>query len=100
VVMGAVGLVAVQSATLWQRHRPNSLRPFASGLFAGALLFVLVGVNPEADVVAHLGGFITGLLLGGLLALVPRLTRQPWVNLATGAVFVVLVISPWWRALA
>ena len=100
VVMGAVGLVAVQSATLWQRQRPNSFRLFASGLFAGVLLFVLVGVSPEADVVAHLGGFITGLLLGGLLALTPRLTRQPWVNLATGVVFAILVILPWWRALA
>jgi rhomboid protease GluP len=100
VVMGALGLFTVQSVTLLKGRNANAFRLFASGLFAGVLLFVLLGVNPESDVVAHLGGFITGLLLGSLLALAPRLTHRPRVNLAAGLLFATLVILPWLRALA
>jgi len=100
VVMGALGLFTIQSVTLLKQRNANALRLFASGIFAGVLLFVLLGTNPEADVVAHLGGFITGLLLGSLLALAPRLSHRPPVNLAAGILFATLVILPWLRALA
>jgi len=50
-------------------------------------------------VVAHFGGFITGLLIGSLLTLVPQLARLTRVNLAAGIAFAVLVILPWWCAL-
>jgi hypothetical protein len=36
------------------------------------------------DVVTHLGGFLTGLLLGSLLAFAPRLNHRPLVILAAG----------------
>jgi membrane associated rhomboid family serine protease len=65
-------------------------------LLAGVLLFVFLGVSPGTDVVAHLGGFITGLLFGSLLAIAPRLTHRPRVNLAAGILFAALVILPWW----
>ena len=100
VVMGALGLFTVQSVLLLKWRDANTFRLFASGLFAGVLLFVFLGVNPETDVVAHLGGFITGLFLGSLLARAPRLTHLPRVNLATGILFAALVILPWLRALA
>ena len=95
VVMGALGLLVVQSAPILKRRKANTFRLFASGLFVGILLFVLLGVNPESDVVAHLGGFIMGLLLGSLLAIVPRLAHRPRVNLAAGILFGILVILPW-----
>jgi membrane associated rhomboid family serine protease len=63
-------------------------------------LFVLLGLSPGADVVAHLGGFITGLLLGLLLSATPRFVHQPRINLAAGVLFATLVILPWWRALS
>ena len=100
VVMGALGLLAIQSVALLKQRGPNTFRLFASGLFAGVLLFVLLGLNPEADTVAHLGGFITGLIMGSLLALAPRLTQLSRVNLVTGILFAALVIMPWLRALA
>jgi hypothetical protein len=50
-------------------------------------------------VAAHLGGIITGLLLGLLLTATPRLVHQPRINLAAGILFAILVILPWWRAL-
>lgn len=98
-VMGALGLLTVQSVALLKQVGANAFRLFASGIFAGMLLFVFLGVSPEADVVAHLGGFITGLLLGSLLALAPWLTHLPWVNFAAGILFAALVIVPWWRSL-
>jgi hypothetical protein len=42
----------------------------------------------------------SSLLLGSLLALAPRLTHRPRVNLAAGFVCAMLVILPWLRALA
>ena len=98
VVMGALGLLVVQSVAFLKQRNPRTLRLFAVGLFVGILLFVMLGVSPEADVVAHLGGFITGLLLGLLLAVTPRFTHHSRVNLAAGISFAILVILPWLRA--
>jgi rhomboid protease GluP len=100
VVMGALGMLAVQSITLLKRRNGNAFRIFASGVFAGVLLLVLLGFSPEADVVAHLGGFVTGLLLGSLLAFAPRMIHRPLVNLIAGIMFTVLTFLPWWWALA
>jgi membrane associated rhomboid family serine protease len=100
VVMGALGLLTVQSVSLLKRRNPNTFRLFASGILAGVLLLVLLGFSPEADVVAHLGGFVTGLLLGSILAFAARLVRRPLVNLIAGIIFAVLVFLPWWWGLA
>ena len=99
VVMGALGLLAIQSFALLKRRNSNAFRLFAAGILAGVLLFVFLGTSPGTDVVAHLGGFISGLLLGLLLAAAPRLVQRPRVNLAAGIVFAVGVIFPWWAAL-
>jgi membrane associated rhomboid family serine protease len=99
VVMGALGLLAIQSFAVLKKRNANTFRLFAAGILAGVLLFMLLGVNPETDVVAHLGGFITGLLLGLLLALTPRLVQRPRINLAAGVLFAAFVILPWWYAL-
>jgi membrane associated rhomboid family serine protease len=99
VVMGALGLFCIQSVALLKRRNKNTFRLFVSSILAGVLLFVLLGVDPEADVVAHLGGFITGLLLGSLLTLAPRLIHKPLVNLGAGILFAALVILPWWCCL-
>ncbi len=98
VVMGALGLLAVQSFSLLKPNNSTAFRRFSGAIMAGVLLFVLIGVSPESDVVAHLGGFVTGLLLGLLLAPVPRLADSRRINLAAGLVFAVLVVLPWLRA--
>ncbi len=100
VVTGALGLLAIPSVALLKRRNTNTFRLFTGGILAGVLLFVLLGVSPGTDVVAHLGGFITGLLLGALLTATPRLVHQPRINLAAGILFAILVILPWWRALS
>lgn len=98
-VMGALGMLSVQSLALLKRRNANTFRLFAVGIMGGLLLFVFLGVSPGTDVVAHLGGFISGLFLGSLLALAPRFTHGPRINLAAGVLFVALVILPWWWAL-
>jgi membrane associated rhomboid family serine protease len=98
VVMGAVGLLAVQSVSLW-RVTPQAQRFIVAGIAGGAMLFVLLGVAPDTDVVAHFGGFITGVILGLPLTLFPSAGKKPALNLLCGLLFALLVIVPWWLAL-
>jgi rhomboid protease GluP len=97
-VMGSLGLLAVQSLPLW-RQTPHAAKFILSGLCGGVMLFALLALTPGTDVVAHLGGFACGLLLGALLGLVPAIAQKPRANLLGGLVFALLVIVPWWLAL-
>ncbi len=99
VVTGALGLLAVQSVALLRHPNVNTFRLFTAGLMGAVLLFVFLGVSPESDVVAHFGGFISGLLLGLPLAFAPRLVQRSWLNLVAAILFASLIILPWWRAL-
>jgi membrane associated rhomboid family serine protease len=100
VVMGALGLVTVQPVVFRNHRNPYALRLFTGGILGGVLLFAFLGLGPETDVVAHLGGFIAGMMWGLLLALAPPLTQRPWINLVAGVAFTALVIFPWLSALA
>jgi len=98
-VMGCLGLLAVQSVFIW-RQTPRAGRLFLSSLFGGVMLFVLLGLAPGTDVVAHFGGFICGLGLGRLMTKFIRTLRKPFPNALCALVFAVLVIWPWWLALS
>ena len=63
------------------------------------MLFVLLGLTPGTDVVAHFGGFASGLILGALLAPFIRQVRKPLPNLLGSLCFVALVLWPWRLAL-
>ena len=97
-VMSSLGLLAAQSFWLW-RQAPQANKLLLSGLCGGVMLFVLVALNPGTDVVAHLGGFLGGLLLGALASRLPLAERMPKTNLGCGLLFTLLVILPWWLAL-
>ena len=99
VVMGALGLLAFPSLILPKQRNFFGYKLIGGGLLAGIFIFVMIGVNPEADVVAHLGGFITGWMLGFVLTSLSRLSRRPSVNLGAGILCGFLVILPWWLAL-
>jgi len=98
-VMGALGLLAAQSLPLWRQH-PRAGRLALTSALAGLMLFVLLGLDPSTDVVAHAGGFVAGGLLGGLLALVPPARLQ---HAATEIVSLLLLVTlvgwTWWLAL-
>lgn len=97
-VMGALGLLVAQSVGRW---RPSGAtgKLIISSLSGGILLFVLLAVSPEADVLAHLGGFLSGVVLAILLNCGPSLALKPGVNLAGAVLFSLLVLLPWWLAL-
>lgn len=97
-VMGCLGLLAVQSLALWKRA-PQAARLLLSGLCGALMLFLLLGLAPGSDIMAHFGGFVTGAVLGGLLSGAPQLAQKARLNFLAGLVFVVLTLWPWWLAL-
>jgi rhomboid protease GluP len=98
-VTGALGLLAAQALT-WRKiiHKPS--RYIIAGIAAATLLFALFGLSPGTDIVAHFGGFVTGLLLGSFLTLAPSPNLQsPKANLIAGITVGILVGLTWGLAL-
>jgi len=97
-VMGCVGLLASQA--LFAGVPPTRRwRYLAGGIAAGVMLFATLGLSPDSDVLAHFGGFLSGILLGSLLQISPRLRQNIVANVFAGIAFCILVILPWWLAL-
>jgi len=96
-VMGCIGLLAIQSFALWHRARPARKYLFTAVL-GGVMLFLLLGSSPGTDLLAHAGGFLTGLFLGTVLTQVVRLPLRSWLDVACGLAFTALVLWPWWMA--
>jgi membrane associated rhomboid family serine protease len=98
-VMGGLGLLAVQSIPL-ARSGPLGFRRFLAGLFAGVCLFILMGLNPASDVLAHLAGFVSGVLMGAALAWLPaRVVESKWTNPTAAGLVAALAIATWVLAL-
>jgi membrane associated rhomboid family serine protease len=97
-VMGALGLLAAQSFWLWRRA-PQTRKYVLGGILSGVMFLTLFGLSPGTDVIAHVGGFLIGLLLGFGLAGKPTSAIKPLLNLICGALFAVLVVVPWLLAL-
>lgn len=97
-VMGCVGLLAAQAFSV--RRHPQAWKYAASGVVSGILLFILLGLSPGSDVLAHFGGFVAGLLIGSLLLPFHRISRSTVLNVFCGAIFSALVVLSWWLALA
>ncbi len=98
-VMGGLGMLTGQTLfLLWES--PKAIRQIISGLLGGFLLFVLVGLNPASDVIAHAGGFVAGLLLGAALALMPpRSNRRAIADRTAGALALALFCVAWTLAI-
>jgi membrane associated rhomboid family serine protease len=77
-VMGALGLLSVHTLATPAKNRPARL--LGRSVMGGALLLVLLGLNPQSDVLAHVGGFAGGCLAGALLSLPParKLSQSRW----------------------
>lgn len=94
VVMGALGLLSAPDE-LKNPIRSN-YRPLITTVAGGLLLFILLGTDPRTDVVAHAGGFITGLGLGFLVSKVAGKTAaRDKLNFGAGVVWLVLTLSAW-----
>ena len=98
VVMGGLGLLAIQSFPLW-RQAPSARKYILSAVIGGVMLFLLLGTAPGTDVLAHFGGFLGGLIFGGVVTLIPNLFKAPKINFLCGLLFALFVLWPWWIAL-
>jgi len=96
-VLGCLGILTAQS---FLRKAPYSRKYVIAGISAGVMLFVLLGLNPGTYVQAHVGGFISGLLLGTVAALWPKMTRNTVFSVCCGLVFTLLVLLPWWLGIS
>ena len=98
-MMGALGLLCIQSFGLW-RKSPKAARYILSGVLAGFLLFVLFGLDPGSDILAHFGGFAAGLVFGAMLSMIPeeKLQRKT-TNVAALTVVGTIMAVTWALAL-
>jgi membrane associated rhomboid family serine protease len=99
-VMGSLGMMAAQWLVLL-RVGLTTVELAVRGAVAGGLLLVLLGFDPHTDVVAHVGGFVTGGLLGaGLAWFGPHCPQKPWLNRLAEIVCAAGVMATWAWALA
>jgi membrane associated rhomboid family serine protease len=98
-VTAALGLITFQSVAFWRQYRTGQ-RFLVQAVAAGALILVLIGFDPDADVVAHVGGFIAGALFGLALGHArPATLQQGVVNIASMAGLAALFFTTWRLAL-
>ncbi len=90
-VLAALGMLAAQAIPLWRRGRRGNRR-VVSTLGTGALLFILLGTDPDSDRLAHLGGFLGGVVVGGLAVSIPS-RLEPWVRRVAWGVFGTLLAA-------
>jgi membrane associated rhomboid family serine protease len=98
-VMGALGLLASSS---WQDRNATqtSLGLVVRGLLGAILLFILIGVNPGSDVIAHLGGFVGGVAFGAAFNILPgRFLLHATTGLLAGAIAAAILVWTWALAL-
>lgn len=97
-ILGALGLVAIPPLHSWPPH-PRALKEVLQAAFASIMLFVILGVNPASDVIAHAGGFASGITLGVVLSSLPnRLLQSRALAAGTWLVFGALFAATNWLA--
>jgi rhomboid protease GluP len=98
-VMGCLGILTAQSFLQLRTTRFDA-KMFIPAIAAGIMLFVLLGLSPDTYVQAHLGGFVSGLILGSFGLFAPAISRKTLVNVGCGLMFTLLVLLPWWLGLS
>jgi membrane associated rhomboid family serine protease len=98
-VMGCLGLLGAQAFWLWRSGQPER-RHLLTGAAAGLMLFILLGLTPGTDILAHTGGFGCGCLFGAGLGFIQDIANRARLNLLCGITFLLLVLIPWGLALA
>jgi len=98
-VMGALGLLAIPTVEEnWRRSAVAGL--IIRGLVATFLMLTLIGFSPGSDIVAHVGGFVSGALLGLAFMLIPpKAFQDSALSLGAGGVFFAILTASWWLAL-
>lgn len=95
-VFAALGLLATCSFTFGRLHRDSWARRWAPVVGALWVLTWLGTGDAQTDIVAHLTGFVAGVLLGTVLGRIPRLqTHSPAVQWTTGLVALLGIALSW-----
>jgi rhomboid protease GluP len=98
-VMGALGLITVQTFSFWRQYRFGG-RFFFRAMAAGVMILALIGFSPDSDVVAHVGGFIAGAIFGCTLGWSdPDLWQRGPVNAGALLALAALLLATWRLAL-
>ena len=96
-VMASLGLLTAHSLAFARHEKPTVW--IGRGVIAGCLLVVLLGFSVRSDVVAHIGGFVAGVVLGiGALQFRELLARRG-INAVALIILIALITTTWWRAL-
>jgi membrane associated rhomboid family serine protease len=96
-VMASLGLLTAHSL-MFSRHEKRAIW-IGRGVLAGCLLVVLLGFSPKSDVVAHVGGFAGGIVLGIVALRFRSVLLRRSLNVAAVVVCAAFVMLPWWLAL-
>ncbi|MBI4662523.1 MAG: rhomboid family intramembrane serine protease [Verrucomicrobia bacterium] len=95
-VMAALGLIAAPGFSIWKAPL-GAYRQAGKSVLAATLLFVLLGLNPASDVVAHFGGFAAGIVFGLLLNALPNgVLSQPVVGVGSWIALALLMLWTGW----
>jgi rhomboid protease GluP len=98
-VTGALGLITSQSFAFWRKYRTGP-KFLLKALAGGVLILVLIGFNPDADIVAHVGGFAAGALFGFVLGHArPTTLQHGRTNSVSMAALAALFFATWLLAL-
>lgn len=95
-VMASLGLLTAHSLAA-SRHEKRAVS-IGRGALAGGLLVILLGLSPRSDVVAHVGGFLSGTVIGALATPFRRILLWRWTNTLSSLLTGVLVALTWWLA--
>lgn len=93
-VMGALGMLGPHAAGLLRQSK-QAWRILLGGLMSVVMLFVLFGLSPDSDLIAHFGGFLTGIAIGTALGLLPETEckKNRWNLLAHIAALAILLCA-------
>jgi len=93
-IFGALGVLAALNA---RRHRLRKVNQWALPLAAGLALLALLGTGEErTDLLAHLFGFLCGLVTGWIIAPWPQ--AGPRLNRLLGLATACFMALAWWLA--
>jgi membrane associated rhomboid family serine protease len=96
-VMASLGMLAAQSVALASNEK-RSVR-VGRGVIAGILLVVFLGFSEKSDVVAHVGGFGAGVVLGIMALRLRGLLLKRGLQILAAIIFGAMVAATWVLAL-
>ncbi len=96
-VMASLGLVTAHSL-IFAQHEKRAIR-LGRGLMAGCLLVVLLGFSQKSDVVAHVGGFVAGIVLGIIAMRFRIFVLRRGAHGAAVFLSIGILCAAWWFAL-